>query len=158
MGRSRTILNYLASDLQAYIDDTSVTFDVYRLSPAELETQASVKGRTRIALYEAGERQIERVDAFKAGMAETTYAIDISVQRAYANDPAPDAELILADYRDWVVDWAYSLDAGAVTGEGLYNFGYLDASSITRLDIYATQTLRFVAKKDLLTSQKTSTP
>jgi hypothetical protein len=154
VGKSREILRSLIQDLAEYIGDTSITYDLYRIIPQDLESQSSVKGDRRIALYEEADRVIERTGPYKASLSEVRYAIDISVARGYMREDASSGELPLADLRDWVLDWVRNVDAGAVTDCDLYYFGYDGATDITRLDIYVTQTLRFVAQRDLISTQK----
>ena len=52
MGKSRDILEALIADLAEYINDTGITFDLYRINPQDMESQSAVKGHRRIALYE----------------------------------------------------------------------------------------------------------
>lgn len=156
MGKSRDILEALIADLAEYIADTGITYDLYRINPQDLESQSAVKGHRRIALYEETDTVIEKTGAYKASLTDVRYSIDISVARAYQREDASSGELPLSDLRDWVMDWARNIDAGAVTNCGIYYFGYEGATSITRLDIYVTQTLRFVAQRDLISTQKQS--
>lgn len=154
MGKSRDILESLIADLAEYIGDTGITFDLYRIQPQDLESQSSVKGHRRVALYEENDTVIEKTGAYKASLSNVRYSIDISVARAYQREDASSGELPLSDLRDWIMDWARNVDAGAVTSCGIYYFGYEGSTSITRLDVYVTQTLRFIAQRDLISTQK----
>lgn len=154
MGKSRDILESLIADLAEYIGDTGITFDLYRIQPQDLESQSSVKGHRRVALYEENDTVIEKTGAYKASLSNVRYSIDISVARAYQREDASSGELPLSDLRDWIMDWARNVDAGAVTNCGIYYFGYEGSTPITRLDVYVTQTLRFIAQRDLISTQK----
>jgi len=154
VGKSRDILTSMIADLAEYIGDTGISYDLYRIQPQDLESQSAVKGARRIAMYEENDTVIERTNAYKASLTDVRYSIDISVARAYQREDASSGELPLSDIRDWVLDWSRNLDAGAITDCGIYYFGYEGSTSITRLDIYVTQTLRFIAQRDLISTQK----
>ena len=152
MGYSRSILETMLASLSAYMKDSSVRYDLFRLNPNELDPIQYAK-RCRIALYQDGEDVDIRVGAYKADSINARYGIDITVFRGYKNDEAQKAELILADYKDAVIDWATNVQPSIVTSQKLMYFGFDSATGLTRLDRSVTQTLRFICERFYTTNQ-----
>ena len=152
MGNSRTILDTMIDSLSAYIKDSSIRYDLYRVNPNELDP-LTISKRCRMALYQDGEDVDVRVGAYKPDAINARYAIDITVFRGYKNDQAEKAELILADYKDAVIDWAEQVQPSIVTSQKLMYFGYDGATGLTRLERSVTQTLRFIGERFYTTNQ-----
>lgn len=64
MGSSKAILETMIESLSAYMKDSSVRYDLYRLNPNELDPLTFGK-RCRMALYQDGEDVETRVGAYK---------------------------------------------------------------------------------------------
>ena len=152
MANSRDILEKMVANLSQFTGDTSIRYDLYRINPNELDA-IQYTNRCRIALYDNGENIIQRVGAYKAGTSEVSFGIDITVYRGYQNDTADKAELILADYKDKVIDWAEQVQPSIVTSLKLMYFGFDGSSGITRLERSVTQTLRFIGERFYTTNQ-----
>jgi hypothetical protein len=152
MGNSRIILESMTSNLAVFVNDPSVKYDLYREQANNLDVQ-TLAVRCRIAMYTQADDVQERLGAYKAGMVQTRYGIDITVWRGYKRDPADKAELILADYYDKVLDWVRQCQPSIITGLKLLYFGYDGSSDITRLERTVTQTLRFIGQRDLTQTQ-----
>jgi len=152
MGRSRNIINSMIESLKLHIGDPLFLYERYRIPPSEIEGRQDVK-KGRIAMYELDERVNTRVDASRANLSDQRYGIDISVPRGYAKSDASRGELPLLDIRDKILDWAAQVDAGGVTNNGIFTFGYESSGGITRETKYVTTTLVFSALRDLQPSQ-----
>jgi hypothetical protein len=100
-------------------------------------------------LYEISEQVTTRTGPSYANLSNQRYGLDVSVVRAYAKDDASRGELPLMDLRDAIVDWANLIDAGLLTSNKIYTFGYDGNSGITRNDRYVTMTMVFTALRDL---------
>jgi hypothetical protein len=155
MGVSRDILTRLQGSLQEYMDDSRVVFERYRLSLQDLEAQ-NYYPFARVAIYDLNESVNQRVDDWRANLALTNYGIDISVRRAYQNMTEEDAELLLLDLKDKIIDWLREVDFAELTGVYLNYFGYTANTGIIRNQKYATMTLSVTAQKDLFKTQATT--
>ena len=152
MANSRIILEKMVANLAQYVQDTTVKYDLYRSAPNELEN-STLAVRCRMALYSDADTVQEKVAAYKAGLTQTRYSIDITVWRGYKNEPATNAELVLADYFDKVIDWTAQVQPSIVTQNRLLYFGYDGATDVTRLTRTVTQTLRFIGLRDFTQTQ-----
>jgi hypothetical protein len=152
VGNSRKILNTLIDDLSSFIGDSDVTYTLRRLTFNELEFMQDM--RAQITLYQDAEEVIERVAAYKGSQTRTIYGIDLTIWRGYRNDSPEQAELILLDYRDYILDWAFNVDAGLITDCKIDYFGYDGASGIVRLERTVSQTMRFIVERELILQQR----
>jgi hypothetical protein len=152
VANSRAILETMIANLAQFMADGTVKYDLYRINPNELDAM-QYTNRCRIALYDNGEQISERLGAYKAGATESSYGMDITVYRGYKGDPAEKAELILADYKDKVIDWAFNVQPSIVTAHKLQYFGYDGSTGITRLERSVTQTLRFISERFINSTQ-----
>lgn len=152
MGNSRNILETMVNNMNAVLRDSSIKYDLYRINPNQLDVQKIGK-RCRMALYQDGELTEIRVGAYKPDGVDVRYAIDITVFRGYQNDDASKAELLLADYKDAVIDWAENVQPSIVTNQNLMYFGFDGATGITRLKNSVTQTIRFIGQRFYSTNQ-----
>jgi len=152
MGRSRNIIDSMAESLSLFLGDPMLLFERYRQAPNEIEARQDIK-KGRIALYELDERVTTQTDAYRPNLSNQRYAIDINVPRGYAKSDASRGELPLLDIRDKVLDWSKQVDAGAVTSEGIFTFGYESSGGITRGTKYVSMTLIFQTIRDLAPSQ-----
>lgn len=152
MGRSRNIINSMIENLALYIGDPLYLFERYRVPANELEARQDIK-KGRIALYEVNESVTDRTDAYRANLSQQRYGMDITVPRGYAKDDASRGELPLLDVRDKILNWAQQVDAGSVTNNGIFTYGYESSGGITRLPKTVTMTLNFVSIRDLYPSQ-----
>jgi hypothetical protein len=151
VGNSRSILQDLIQNIYEYLNDPAVTLSLYRENVNELDTFQGMS--VRVALYCEAESVIERTGAYKASMTLSRYNIDLTVWRGYVNDSPEQAELVLCDYRDKILDWARTVDAGDVSNLKIDYLGYDGATGITRLSRTVTQTLRLIAERDLIHPQ-----
>lgn len=142
----------LVDSMRLYIGDPLFVYELYRVPANELEARQDIK-KARIALYELDERVNTQVDASRANLSEQRYGIDISWVRAYSRSDASRGELPLVDVRDKVFDWANQVDAGSISGNAIFTFGYQGSSGITRGDRMVTMTLTFVSLRDLQITQ-----
>jgi hypothetical protein len=149
---SRNIIQAVIDNLALYLNDRTIVFERYRVNPIELEPRSDIQ-RARIALYESSENVTVKTGPEYANLSLQRYGMDISVIRAYMRDDASRGELPLLDLRDAVVDWANSIDAGALTSNRIYTFSYNGNAGITRNDKYVTMTLSFSAIRELYESQ-----
>lgn len=149
---SRTILENLLESLYTYIDRQDVVFELYRQEPTDIEPRQNIPF-ARIAIYEDGETVAEQTGNYRPNNSIQTYNIDISVVRSYVNDDASQGELPLVDLKDRVIQWSKTLQAGDITGNFIYSFGYVSSSRIDRFDRYVHQTLRFNSIRDLFINQ-----
>jgi hypothetical protein len=152
VGASRDIITAMIANLKDHIDDRTVLFEGYRVPPIDLESRTDIP-RARIAIYETSEAVTEKGGPEYATLSRQRYGMDISVVRAYNRDDATRGEYPLMDIRDSIVDWASSLDAGFLTDNRIFTFGYDGSVGITRNDKYVTMTLSFSAIRDLSITQ-----
>ena len=145
---SREIIENLLTDLSLDLNDPSIVYERYRVPPINLESRNDIK-RARIALYEISEQVTTRTGPSYANMSNQRYGMDISIVRAYAKDDASRGELPLMDLRDSIVTWANQVDAGLLSGNKIYTFGYDGNTGITRNDRFVTMTLVFTSLRDL---------
>jgi hypothetical protein len=145
---SRNIITNLLLSLEDYLDDPTILYELYRTPPVNLESRNDIP-RARIALYEIAEQVSVRVDASRANLSQQRYGIDISVLRAYKMDKASKGELPLLDLRDSIVTWASTVDAGAISENSIYTFGYDGNSGIIRNDRYVSMTMVFTSLRNL---------
>ncbi len=151
-GNSRYILEKMIADLSRYMAEQNVRFDLYRESPNVLES-ATYAVRARVALYTGADVVEERVGAYKAGNTQVRYTIDLTVWRGYKNDRAENAELVLVDYFDKIIDWSLNCNPSVITSGRLLYWGYDGSTDITRLERTVTQSLRFIGLRDFLQTQ-----
>jgi len=149
---SRNIIQAVLDNLALNLNDRTIVYERYRVNPIELEPRSDIQ-RARVALYESSESVTVKTGPEYANLSLQRYGMDISVVRAYTRDDASRGELPLLDLRDAVVDWANSIDAGALTGNRIYTFSYNGNAGITRNDKYVTMTLSFSAIRELYESQ-----
>lgn len=152
MGNSRYIIESLLSNMSNVINTNSYVYEGFRLETSDLELRQDIKD-VRIALYEQNETVTTSVGAYKPADSDQRYSIDISVIKAYRNDKAKNAEFVLYDVKDNVVEWSKGVDAGTVTNSYIVSFGYDGSSRMIRDNRYITQTLNFSSKKDLIITQ-----
>jgi hypothetical protein len=155
MGVSRDILTLLRASLVSYLFDSRIVVELYRMSLQDLESRNEYP-YARIAIYELAENTKQFVEAYRANMTDTTYGIDISVHRGYQNLGAEDAELIMLDIKDKIVQWLAVTDFGTLTEYRLNYLGYQQTTVIQRNTKYTTQTLQLVAQKDFCFDQTQS--
>lgn len=149
---SRNIIQAVLDNLALNLSDRTIVYERYRVNPIELEPRSDIQ-RARVALYESSESVTVKTGPEYANLSLQRYGMDISVVRAYTRDDASRGELPLLDLRDAIVDWANSIDAGALTGNRIYTFSYNGNAGITRNDKYVTMTLSFSAIRELYESQ-----
>ena len=152
MGNSRYIIEQLLSNMSNVINNNTYVYEGYRLDTASLELRQDIPD-VRIALYEQSETVTTKVGAYKPADSDQNYSVDISVVKAYRNDKARNAEYVLYDVKDNVVEWSKRVDAGTVTNSYIVSFGYDGSSRMIRDNRYITQTLNFSSKKDLVITQ-----
>lgn len=157
MGVSRDILTLLRDSLAEYLDDGRIVIERYRMSLQDLESRNEYP-YARIAIYELTEQTKQFVDDYRANMTNTTWGMDISVRRGYQNLGAEDAELIMLDIKDSVVQWLATTQFATLTDLRLNYLGYQQTTVIQRNTKYTTQTLQLIGQKDLCYSQTTDIP
>lgn len=149
---SRAILENLIHDLEQYIDNPAVIYELYREEPTDIEPRQNIPF-ARIALYEDGENVAEQVANFRPNNSVQSYGIDICVVRSYENDDASRGELPLLDLKDKVIEWSKTAQPGTLTNNFIYSFGYVFSTRIDRFKRYVHQTLRFNSVRDLSIKQ-----
>lgn len=148
MSSSNNILQALRDSLECYIDDSTVTYELFRQEPDVLDRREDISG-SRIAIYEDVERVTTAVSLSYPNTSEQTYNIDINAVVPYSGDKENDVERFVRTLRDKVVEWSKTLIPSDVTDGHIYTLGYNSATRTTRSRKYATKTLRFVSFRDL---------
>lgn len=154
MGKSREIIQSFRDDLETFVDDSKVLFEMYRELPEDLEPRKDII-MARIAIYADNEDQVVKVGAEKPADSRESYGIDISVVRGYRNDNAVNSELVSLDLKDAIIDWIKQLDAHTTSDGAIESFGYESASGFTRRKRYITRTLRCSGQRNLNQQQRT---
>ena len=157
MAISRDILNKIADNIEAYLNQPYVVYERYRQNLQDVEQRNDIRD-ARVAIYEVTEQPLTRVDVWRYDLMQTTYGIDISVVKAYMNDNAQDAELRLLDLKDMIIDWVNQVNIANLTNSYLYYFAYNTQNGITRNTKYVTCTLSFLAQRDYSKKQNTNLP
>ena len=157
MAISRDILNKIADNIEAYLNQPYVAYERYRQNLQDVEQRNDIRD-ARVAIYEVTEQPLTRVDVWRNDLMQTTYGIDISVVKAYMNDNAQDAELRLLDLKDMIIDWVNQVNIANLTNSYLYYFAYNTQNGITRNTKYVTCTLSFLAQRDYSKKQNTNLP
>jgi hypothetical protein len=154
---SRDILNKIADNIEAYLNQPYVVYERYRQNLQDVEQRNDIRD-ARVAIYEVTEQPLTRVDVWRNDLMQMTYGIDISVVKAYMNDNAQDAELRLLDLKDMIIDWVNQVNIANLTNSYLYYFAYNTQNGITRNTKYVTCTLSFLAQRDYSKKQNTNLP
>jgi hypothetical protein len=155
VGVSREILERLSNSIQNALNEQLVTYELYRQSLQDIESRADIRD-ARIAIYEQAEDVTTKVGDFRTNLVRATYAIDISVIKAYINNNAEDAELRLLDLKDKIMDWAQTVQTAIITDEYVHYFSYQQQTGIQRNPKFVTATLIFVAQRDYYKPQNTT--
>jgi hypothetical protein len=152
VGVSKQNIIKLTNDLESFVGDREIVFEMYRELPEDLEPRTNIlKGR--IAIYHDAESEIIKIEAEKPADSRQQYGVDISIVRGYRGDDATNSELIALDLRDKVIEWVKQLDAHLVTDGGMSSIGYDGSTGFTRRKRYITITLRLTGQRDLILTQ-----
>ena len=141
MGSVRQIITGLTGDLENFIADTEIVFENYRLEIQDLEERKDFP-KGRIALYPDNDTEITRIDANKPMSSVFNIGCDISIRKGYRNDDATNAELVMYDFVDDVIEWVKNVNPHQHTGGFLMSIGFTGSQRPTRNPVFVNITLQ----------------
>jgi len=147
-GFSMIHISSILDDLKQYIGSNLITYERYNVPYEEIETRKDIRF-ARIALYEQTDSVTDQVNDYRANLSLVSFAIDVSVIRAYRGDNDTRGEEPLLNLRDIIVEWSKQVDVPTLTNEYILAFGYNTSANIIRNDKFVSRTITFDAVKDL---------
>lgn len=161
--KSVELLKLLSGSIKAYVDSVypqalakRVVHDIFAVPFFELDEARQDITFARVAIFEQLENSSDFVGAAKPTRSTQLYGVDLSVVRAYSRDNSADnAEVVLMQLRDIVVEWAKNVDVAELTNGYIYSISYLSSQPKERNDRFTNRTLVLGADRDLQKSQIT---
>jgi len=151
MIRQGTTMNHikaLLGDLESYIDSNLVMYERYNVHYQELEDRKDIRF-ARISLYEQNDTVTDQINDHRANLSLVSFAIDISVIRAFRKDNDTRGEEPLYNIKDIIIDWSKQVSAPSLTNYYILAIGYQSSANIIRNDKFVSMTMNFDAIRDL---------
>lgn len=147
---SKTTITALGSNLDSDLDSNYAgTVPIMDTEYDYRSVESMIRDKTipgvRIGLFEQPEDVLTRVGANSSYDINQAYLLQLFFVVARIGDYDTMVEFELLDIKDVIYDWAYNIDAGAVTTNELLTFEWDSIGRIERRDEYSLLEINFGA-------------